>query len=95
MRIISEERESVTREIVHAGPFRGHRPLSRPTDLGTEPIRQTANPRLAIRRITKNDCGPQPPGSPERAGFARYGVEAPPAALDNSRGKKLRIHPKS
>jgi len=26
------------------------------------------------------DCGPQPPGSPERAAFARAGVERPSAA---------------
>jgi len=36
----------------------------------------------------KNHCGPQPPGFPERAGFARDGVEAPPAELDNSKGEK-------
>jgi hypothetical protein len=53
MRIISEESDFVTREIVHAGPVPGHRPLSRPTDSVTEPMRQTANPRLAIRRIPK------------------------------------------
>ena len=41
----------------------------------------------------KNYCGPQPPGSPERAGFARDGVEAPPAALDKSRGEKQRFIP--
>ena len=32
--------------------------------------------------------GVEAPGSPERAGFARDGVESPPAALDNSRGEK-------
>jgi 4-hydroxy-3-polyprenylbenzoate decarboxylase len=30
------------------------------------------------------DCGPQPPGSPARAGVARAGVEVPPAARNNA-----------
>jgi queuine tRNA-ribosyltransferase len=32
-------------------------------------------------RETQTDSGPQPPGPPTRAGFARDGVELPPAAL--------------
>ncbi|HET9283142.1 MAG TPA: RNB domain-containing ribonuclease [Candidatus Angelobacter sp.] len=34
----------------------------------------------------KKDHGPQSPGSPERAGFARSGVEVPPAAHEDQKG---------
>jgi hypothetical protein len=43
-----------------------------------------------INSIFKNTCGPQPPGSPARAGVvARAGVEVPSAALEDIRLETL------
>jgi hypothetical protein len=67
-------------------------PFEKPSPGGAN--ESTCSDRMMLEGVRlKNHCGPQPPGSPERAGFARDGVEAPPRLRSITLGRETRIHP--
>ncbi|HEY7405539.1 MAG TPA: VacB/RNase II family 3'-5' exoribonuclease [Candidatus Angelobacter sp.] len=49
--------------------------------------------RTEVKPGSHHDSGPQAPGSPERAGFARAGVEVPPPARDKVAEQHARVAP--